>query len=33
MDLGVRIDRLEEALTRLAQAQARTEERVAGLQE
>jgi predicted nuclease with TOPRIM domain len=33
MDLGMRIDRLEEALTRLAQAQARTEERVAGLEE
>jgi predicted nuclease with TOPRIM domain len=33
MDLETRIDRLEEALTRLAQAQARTEERVGRLEE
>ena len=33
MELETRIDRLEEALTRLAQAQARTEERVTRLEE
>jgi TolA-binding protein len=33
MELEVRIDRLEEALTRLAQAQARTEERVSRLED
>jgi len=33
MDLEMRIDRLEEALTRLAQAQARTEERVGRLED
>ncbi len=33
MELEVRIDRLEEAITRLAQAQARTEERVSRLED
>jgi hypothetical protein len=33
LDLEARIDRLEEALTRLAQAQARTEERVARIED
>ena len=33
MDLGARVDRLEEALVRLAEAQARTEERIGRLED